>query len=297
MASTNILMTDDNVLAEYVPLEPFKGLLEQRLGIGPDNLALLIRDGEVVEAAHGAHISIGGIWRNIKDTLGGQHALRLLIADLKPFQLLTEVKAVSKDNVPVTGELAIDIQINPEKPANILGLMKERSVVVKSDTLKRLLPHLGERVFEAAVRRLGALELRGNVVLQDKIQADAMQEATRLAGDLGLLVRSATISWAFNEDEIAAIEQRAKDRAQEALEQDFRILQREIGREGESTILKLTTNLDIEKVKSASEAELRRMVLDQELDFADGRETGCACRKWRPCAMSLTSTTNSAATG
>lgn len=290
-------MTDDNVLAEYVPLEPFKGLLEQRLGIGPDNLALLIRDGEVVEAAHGAHISIGGIWRNIKDTLGGQHALRLLIADLKPFQLLTEVKAVSKDNVPVTGELAIDMQINPEKPANVLGLLKERAVVLKSDTLKRLLPHLGERVFEAAVRRLGALELRGNIALQDKIQADAMQEATRLAGDLGLLVRSATITWAFNEDEIAAIEQRAKDRAQEGLEQDFRILQREIGREGESTILKLTTNLDIEKVKSASEAELRRMVLDQELDFADGRETGCACRKWRPCAMSLTSTTNSAATG
>ena len=274
MASTNILMTDDNVLAEYVPLEPFKGILEQRLGIGPDNLALLIRDGEIVDAAHGAHISIGGIWRNIKDTLGGQHALRLLIADLKPFQLTTEVKAVSKDSVPITGELVIDFQINPEKPANVLGLMKERSVVVKSDALKRLMPHLGERVLEAAVRRLGALELRGNVALQDRIQADAMQEAARLADDLGLLVRSATVSWAFNDDEIAAIEQRAKAREQEMLEQDFRILQREVEREGQSTILKLTTNLDIEKVKSASEAELRRMVLEQELDFIDGRETG-----------------------
>ena len=46
--STNITLSDDNLLAEYVPLEKFKGVLEQRLAVGPDLVALLMRDGQIV---------------------------------------------------------------------------------------------------------------------------------------------------------------------------------------------------------------------------------------------------------
>ncbi len=274
MAASTLTLSDDQLLGEYVALDRFRGFIEQRLAIGPDLLALLIRDGQIVTAAHGANVGVGGFWRGIKDALFGRHALRLLIADLKPFQLRSAVEAVTQDHVQVAGELTIDLQVNPERPANVLGLMKDRSNVTKANVLERISPHLGDRVLEATVRRVNALDLRGNVAMQDKVQSEVMREVERIAGDLGLLVRSVALRWAFNEDEIAAIRKRAREREQEMAELDFRILERSIAREGESTILQLRTDLDVEKVKAASEAELRRMILDQELGFVDARETG-----------------------
>ena len=41
--ATHIRLSDDDILAEYVEIEKFKGVLEQRLAIGPDTAALLIR--------------------------------------------------------------------------------------------------------------------------------------------------------------------------------------------------------------------------------------------------------------
>ena len=88
-------LSDDSLLAEYVALDKFKGVLEQRLAVGPDTLAMLIRDGQIAEASAGAHFAIGGVWRTIKDAIAGRHALRLLIADLKPFQLTTSATALT----------------------------------------------------------------------------------------------------------------------------------------------------------------------------------------------------------
>src|SRR3712207_1149520 len=103
MATTQITLSDNNLLAEYVPLDDFKGVLEQRLAIGPDTLALLIKDGQIAGASAGGHFAMGGLWRTMKDAIAGSHALRLLIADLKPFQLTTAASALTKDNVPVSG--------------------------------------------------------------------------------------------------------------------------------------------------------------------------------------------------
>ena len=86
---TNITLSDDNLLAEYISLDKFKGILEQRISVGPDMLAMLIKDGQIAQASAGAHFAIGGVWRSLKDAIAGQHAIRLLIADLKPFQLTT----------------------------------------------------------------------------------------------------------------------------------------------------------------------------------------------------------------
>ncbi len=272
--STNITLSDDNLLAEYVSLDKFKGVLEQRVAVGPDMLAMLIKDGQIAQAAAGGHFAIGGIWRTLKDAIAGRHAIRLLIADLKPFQLTTSADSLSKDNVPVAGEFTIELQVNPEKPANVLGLMKEHGAVTKSSVLARLVPHMGDRVLNAAVRRVDATELRGNTGLQDKIQADAMREVERLMADIGLMVRGVSMRWAFNEEETAEVTKRQKAREQEALEQDFTILNRSMEREAESSIVRLKTDFDVEAAKVTTEDDLRRLILGNELNFIDARETG-----------------------
>ena len=274
MATTHIKLSDDNLLAEYVELERFKGLVEQRIAIGPDTMAMLIRDGQIVQASAGAHISVGGWWRSIKDAVAGQHALRLMIADLKPFQLTTTATALTRDNVPITCEFVIELQVNPEKPANVLGLMKEHGLTTKSSILARLMPHLGERVLNAGIRQVDALELRGNNALQDKVQADSMKEVERIAADMGLIARVVSVNWAFNEEEKAMILKRQQEREQEILEREFKILNRGIEREAETTILRLNADFDVEKAKVTTEDDLRDLILSNELEFIDARETG-----------------------
>jgi hypothetical protein len=274
MAPNHITLSDDNLLAEYVELEQFKRILEQRVAIGPDMLAMLIKDGEIAEASAGAHLAIGGLWRTLKDAIGGRHAIRLLIADLKPFQLSTSATALSKDNVPIACEFTVDLQVNPEKPANVLGLVKAHGKVTKHSVLERLKPNLGERVLNAAVRRVDAMELRGNNPMQDKVQADTMTEVERVASDLGLIARSVSVAWGFNEEEKAAIAKRQQEREQEALEREFRILNRTVEREAESTVIKLEADLTVEKAKVTTEDDLRCLILSNELNFVDARETG-----------------------
>lgn len=272
--STNITLSDDNLLAEYVPLDQFKGVLQQRFAVGPDLLAMLIRDGQIAAAGPGGHFAVGGIWQTLKDSIGGSHAIRLLIADLKPFQLTTSATSLTKDNVPVVGEFTIELQVNPERPANVLGFMKEHGAVTKASVLNRLTPHLGDRVLNAAIRRVDALELRGNVGLQDKIQADAMLEVERVASDIGFIARVVSLRWAFNEEEKAQILKRQQEREQEIIEREFAVLNRSIEREAETTVLRLKTDLTVEKAKVSTEDDLRRLILSNELQFIDARETG-----------------------
>jgi hypothetical protein len=274
MAPTHIALSDDNLLAEYVELDRFKRVLEQRIAVGPDMMAMLIKDGAIAEAAAGGHFAIGGVWRTIKDAIGGQHAIRLLIADLKPFQLSTSATSLSKDNVPIACEFTVELQVNPEKPANVLGLVKTHGKLTKDSVLERLKPNIGERVLNAAVRRVDAMELRGNNGMQDKVQADTMTEVERVASDLGLIARSVSVAWGFNEEEKAAILKRQQEREQEALEREFKILTRTIERETETTELKLKAELSVEKTKVTTEDDLRRLILSNELNFVDARETG-----------------------
>ncbi len=274
MATTHITLSDDALLGEYVRLDDFKRLLEQRVAIGPDLLAMLIKDGQIAQAAPGGHFAVGGVWRTIKDAVAGAHAIRLLVADLKPFPVSKTIPALTKDAVEVLCELTIELQVNPERPANVLGLMKDHAAVTKAGVLTRLAPHLAERVVNAAVTRVTALELRGNTGLQDKLQADAMAEVERIAGDMGLLVRAVAIDFGTNEEEQARILERQQKREQETLEREFAILNRSITREAESNIVQLKTALDVEKVKTATDDELRRMILGNELAFSDARDTG-----------------------
>ncbi len=274
MSAHNIQLSDDELLGEFVSLEDFKGVLEKRLAVSPDLMGMVIRDGKVVSAGAGGNFSMGGFWRSIKDAIGGKHALRLLIADLKPFQQVMGIGAVSRDKVPVAGEITFELQINPERPGGVLGLMREHSAVYKGEVLDRIAPHIGDRVLEAVIGQVDAEEIRGSTMIQDKIQAEVMKEVERVAGDLGLMVRAASLRWEFNAEEIAAMEQRDMEREQARQDAGHAALKREVARSADVTALQISTELDEEKIKSASEDELRTMVLNQELTFNDAHDTG-----------------------
>jgi hypothetical protein len=274
MPSTNWTLRDDQTLAEYVKLEDFKGISQERIGISPDHIALLMRDGQIVDAFTGGHFAFGGIWQKMKEFIGGQHTYRLLVATLKPFMIEGAIEGLSKDDVAIAANVAVEFQLNPEKGVNILGLMKERDSLTKPDVYDRLSPHLKDRVFSTIIRKVDAKEIRGNSLLQDKVQADVMVEVDRLFRDLGVMVRAVSVNWGTNDVEKAAIEQSQSNREQEMLDFQAERTKRELTREKEIKEFTLQADLESEKLKATSEDELRHMILSQELNFVDAQKGG-----------------------
>lgn len=281
MASEILTLTSDDILCEYVPLPGIKGFASERVAVGPDLLALLIRDGQVAHATHGAHIQVGGAWQAIKTAIGGSHAIRLLLADLKPFAVADTFTALSRDDVRVTGEVTLELQVNPEKAANILAFASDHEIVTKAAVAERLAPHIGDRALQAAVREVDALALRGDAAVQDRVQALIMEEAERVFGDMGLMVRAASINWAVNEEEIAAMQRRAEAREQEMLDAKLANLQREIKRAAAVTTLQIGTEADIETLKAKGDHELRQLVLEQETEYVDTKETAARVQRMK----------------
>jgi hypothetical protein len=272
MPSKNWTLSDDQTLAEYASLDDFTGLSQNRIGISPDHVALLMRDGEIVDTFTGAHFAVGGLWQRFKDLIGGPHTVRLLVADLKPFQIEGDIETLSKDDVTIVAKVAVEFQVNPEKPANILGLMKERGALTKPDIYNRLIPHLKDRVFSTALRKVNAAEIRGNNALQDKIQADILLEVERVFRDLGVIVRAVSLDFGVNDEEKAAMQRSASEREQRMLDYEFERKKRELTREKDSTLFQLSADLELEKKKATTEDELKHLFLDQELKFVDARQ-------------------------
>jgi hypothetical protein len=152
--------------------------------------------------------------------------------------------------------------------------MEQRRSLSKADASLRLRSHAWERVFEAAISRVNANEIRGNKGLQDLIQADLMKECERLAGDLGLMVRAASVNWFINEVEKQEAVRAAAERETDRLEFQFETLKRDLEREHETTIIKLNNTVDLDKLNLNNEDDLRRLVLSNEIEFNDARETG-----------------------
>lgn len=289
MASQPLVLTDPNLLAEFVRESDFKGFFEKRFATPPDLAALLFRNGELVDAFKGAHFSVGGLATAVKSAIGGSTHIALMLADLKPFQAQFPVSGLSKDQVEITGLATLELQLNPDSPANILGLMggvsrqqfdegtgdtplTGRNALSRMDVVNRIAPHFADRVMEAAIGRMDAEEIRGETGLQDKIQADMMKEAERICGDLGILVRSVSVTWAMNAVERESFERAQVARQQEALDYELELLTREVDRQSEATRIQVTTNVDLAKLENASEDELAHMVLQSEVSFLDARE-------------------------
>ena len=288
MASQPLVLTDPNLLAEFVRESEFKTFFEKRFAAPPDLAALLFRDGQLIDAYKGAHFSVGGITEAIKRLVVGSHHIAILLADLKPFQIAMPLKAMSKDNVEIAGQVTLDLQLNPEKPGNILGLMggvsrheremkpgeepTGRKALSRFDVLERIRPHFTDRVIEAVIGRMLAEEIRGNIGLQDKIQADMMTLAERICGDIGVMVRSTSIEWAMNAVEREQFAKAEIERQQESLDYQLELMKREVARQVESTKVKIEANVDVTRLEQASQDELSHMVLESEVRFVDARE-------------------------
>lgn len=289
MASQPLVLSDPNLLAEFMRESEFKGLFEKRFAAPPDLAALLFRNGQLIDAFKGAHFSVGGLVNAIKGIAGGSSHISIMLADLKPFQVKLPVKGMSRDNVEIAGLATLELQLNPDKPSNILGLMSGasrqqartdrdgnplpgRKAISRQDVLERIAPHYSDRVIEAVLRRTDAAEIRGDAGLQDKIQADMMLEAERVCGDLGLLVRAVSVEWAMNAVEREAFDKAQIERQQEALDHQLELLKRQVDRQTESTVVQLDAATNLTKLQSASDDELAHMVLQSEVRFIDARE-------------------------
>ncbi len=290
MESQPLVLTDPNMLAEFVRQKQLKAFFEKRFAAPADLGAILFRDGAVIDGFKGTQFSIGGFWENVKGVIGGSHHYEILLVDLKPFQAVIPVRTMSKDNVEIVGEATFELQINPDKPTNALGLMRGvsrnekepddakdrasggRKALTVPDVVARLEPQFRERIFGAAIGRHNAEEIRGNRGLQDQIQADMMKEAERILGDLGVIVRNATTNWAANEVERQEFERARIARAEEMKDYQLDLLKRQVSREADSTAFMLNTTRDQTMLQQANADEMRRMVLDSEVEFIDARE-------------------------
>lgn len=291
MESQPLVLTDPNMLAEFVRQNELKAFFEKRFAAPADLGAILFRDGAVIDGFKGTQFSVGGFWENVKGLIGGSHHYEILLVDLKPFQAVIPVRALSKDNVEIVGEATFELQINPDKPTNALGLMRGvsrnekdsddsksrassgRKALTVPDVIARLEPQFRERIFGAVIGRHNAEEIRGNRGLQDQIQADMMQEAERILGDLGVMVRNATTNWAANEVERLEFERARIARAEEMKDYQLELLKRQVSREADSTAFMLNTTRDQTMLQQANADELRHMVLNSEVAFIDARES------------------------
>lgn len=289
MASQPLVLSDPNLLAEFVREEEFKAFFEKRFSTPPDLAALLFKNGELIDAFKGAHFSVGGLATAVKSVVGGSTHIALMLADLKPFQAQFPVSAMSKDNIEIFGVATLEMQLNPDRPSNILGLMggvsrqqtnpkseavppTGRRALSRIDVVERIAPHFSDRVMEAVIGRMNAVDIRGEMGLQDKIQADMMLEAERVCGDIGVLVNAVSVEWAMNAVEQEAFERANIARQQEALDYQLELLKREVERQSEATEFQLTASVDLAKLESSTDDELAHMVLNSEVSFLDARE-------------------------
>jgi len=279
----------EDTLAAYLPDSDLKGVLEKRIAVPPDCAAIVIRDGQVVSALQGAHLSVGGLWQTLKQFIGGQHALRVLVADLKPFQKTGVLVGFSRDKVVVKGEIVLELALNPEKIVDVMGLVTVGTAVMRDDILLRILPLVQERVFTNELTSHDAAELRANNGLQDRIQAELMREVQRVVGDLGLLVRSSAVNFAATEEERQAVTLRAEERQERAVQAGFERAQRDVQRESAGTILSLETTQDVERLKRMNEGELAEVMQSNQLRLADNRTAAMRLEQHRQLVHELES--------
>ena len=289
MSSQPIVLSDANMLAEFMRQAEFKAFFEKRFAVPPDYAALLFKNGELIDAFKGGHFSVGGLVDRMKSLIGGSTHVSMLIADLKPFHVKTALQATSRDKVDIAGVLTLELQVDPDHPSNVLGLMHgvaraavqedargkqipPRKALAKADVLARIRAHLVDRVFESIIGRVDANDIRGNNALQDKLQAEIMQEVERVVGDLGLLVRATSVEWAQNAEEAAEQARADAERQQRDLDYQIQMAKRQAERQKDATIFSLETDLELKKIENATEDEIQRMTMESEIRFADARE-------------------------
>lgn len=272
MPSETLSLSSPMLLAEYIRQSELKGVFEKRLAVPPDHMALLIRNGEVIKAFKGAHFSVNGLVNGLKSIVGGSTHISILLADLKPFPVQIPVKALSKDHVEIAGVCTLELQINPDKPSNVMGLVNPSGYLTREEVVARFRPHLNDRVFEAAIGRISAQDMRGDKALQDFIQGDIMREVERIAGNIGLIVNSVSMEWALNEAEREEMAKARIEREQMKLDHQLSLLRRDIQRTADAREIEIRSEMDLARLANESEDELAKMAMNSEIELLDARE-------------------------
>lgn len=284
MASKPLVLSDPRMVAEFVRQSEFKGITEKRFAVPPDYAALLFVNGELKDAFKGGHFSVGGMMSSLKGIIGGSSHVGMLLADLKPFQVQAGFTATTRDHIRVAGVATVEMQVNPDKPSNILGMMHGvsrsgedklgpgRLALSRDDILSRMRPHLTDRVVEAGIGRMDAADLRGNIGFQDKLQADFMTEIERVFGDVGLLVNSVSFEWAANEAEADEMARAEAERAETRADFELERLKRNVERQDDAFEFQLQSSVDRAKLQSAADDELERLALDSQVTLVDARQ-------------------------
>ena len=65
---------------------------------------------------------------------------------MKPFSIQTGIKAISKDDVQISGMVTFELQVNPDQPKNVMGLVNTSGFLTHDEVLDRFKPHLTDRV-------------------------------------------------------------------------------------------------------------------------------------------------------
>lgn len=275
------------IIAEYLSESEFSGILRKRFAIPPNHMGILIRDGLIVDAFEGGHFEVGGIWETLKSLLGGKHAFRFLLVDTKPFQHERLLLATTKDHQQVVGHLVLDLQIDPRVPANVLGLMENQSSLTADRVYSRLKTHLETRVLERDLHGHDAGELRGNTGLQDRLQGELSREVERLVGDLGLMLRSATLQWARTEEEERAMRRRRVELEEEDARFDYEISKKAFERHLEFSTFKIEAEIDAGIARSEAEIELALLLENNKLAISDARHSGQRAEELRDLAHQI----------
>ncbi|MCP3915249.1 MAG: hypothetical protein GY711_06820 [bacterium] len=273
MHSKSLALSSPELLAEYVLQSELQGFLEKRFAAPPDHAAILIRDGRVVDTYKGAHFSIGGVLRGLLRFATGAQNVRVLLADLKPFSIQSPVRAITKDAVEVAGVVTLELQVDPDEPQNVMGLISPVGHLTRTGILERFRPHLADRVFESVLRQIEARELRGHTGVQDLLQGSVMRELERIAGNIGLTVRAVSAEWALSEVEREEMRYAQIDRQQDALDRSLEWVKRGLERNADAAEVQLKTSLDLTKLQLDSDDEIERLVLAREVELLDARES------------------------
>ncbi len=269
--SQTLRLSSPEFLAEYVRESELKSFFEKRLAAPPDHMAMLIRNGQIVDTFKGAHFSVGGLLNKLREFVVGSSNIQILLADLKPFSIQTVFQGISKDKVAIAARATFELQVNPDDPKNVMGLVNNSGYATRDEILKRLEPHLSARVVEAEVQQVNSDEVRGNLGMQDRIQAEMMGEVQRVAGDLGLIVRAVSLEWALTATELDHLTRSELEREQRKMDEQLDYLKRQIGRQHDAQKFEIQLDVDMQTFKAMSQSELEHLALHQEIRFLDAR--------------------------
>ncbi|MBI4569553.1 MAG: hypothetical protein HY719_14255 [Planctomycetes bacterium] len=261
------------VVAAYFPDDRVSGFFQRRISIGPDEAAVVIRDGRIVDTYHQKKLAAGGVWAWVKSLFGVEHSYRLLIVNLSPFPTLIPFGAgasgggaaemvLSRDRERVTGTLKLTLQVNFDRVHNLLGVMRGANVLFAGFLAEQVRDEVVARVLLPLIAEHDAKELRANVALQDKVQAEVFRVVERFFGDLGFFVRSATVNWAATEEDQVGAAVRDLERSRALAQAEAR--DRQAATRDQHEVLRLDRELedsrDIERQTRLHQAELQRQM-------------------------------------